>query len=222
MIHSSIRLIRFSDSAYSYNIISNFSDKFQSVSYIQLYCIIWLQRTSFMYHFHDSFMILTAFLKNLKALLRKTHPRLMCCTWARHFETLWLIHCSLFTLYLCVSTGSCMEIKSQRSQRDCLMVWSPCSCCECCIYDSVTFSVKKTMISVCVNVQWGPSFTTSDFYFYTTTQRNEFIQQGCIKLIKRDSKIFKCYKLILFQINAILKYWKMYHDFHKNIKQQNW
>uniref|UniRef100_A0A672MSH2 Slit homolog 3 protein-like n=1 Tax=Sinocyclocheilus grahami TaxID=75366 RepID=A0A672MSH2_SINGR len=43
-------------------------------------------------------MILPAFLKNMKASLRKIHTRLMCCTWARHIETLWVE--SLFSIYI--------------------------------------------------------------------------------------------------------------------------
>lgn len=69
-----------------------------------------------------------------------------------------------------VSTGSCTEIKSQKSQRDCLMAWSPCNCCECCICDSITFNVKKIMSSVCcsvtVNMWWSPNFTTSEKYSF--------------------------------------------------------
>ncbi len=63
---------------------------------------IWLQKTSFMHHFHDSFMTLTAFLKNLKAPLRKTHPRLMCCTWARHIETWADSVLSIYIVSVCV------------------------------------------------------------------------------------------------------------------------
>ncbi len=93
----------FSDSTCSYTILSNFSDKFQSV--LTVYPIlyrIWLQKTSFMHHFHDSFMTLTAFLKNLKAPLRKTHPRLMCCTWARHIETWADSVLSIYIVSVCV------------------------------------------------------------------------------------------------------------------------
>lgn len=53
-----------------------------------------------MYHFHDSFMTLTDFFKNLKAPLRKTHPRLMCCTWARHIEMWPLL--SIYIVSVCV------------------------------------------------------------------------------------------------------------------------
>ncbi len=81
---------------------------------------IWLQKTSFMHHFHDYFMTWTVFVLNLKAPLRKTHPRLMCCTWARHIETWADSVLSIYIVSVCVYR-SCMEIKSQRSQKDCLM-----------------------------------------------------------------------------------------------------
>ncbi len=58
---------------------------------------------------------------------------------------------------------------------------------------------------------------------------NTFIQQGCIKLIKRERIFFKIVTKIIFHINAVLlntlikefSFFFIKYSFHKKIKQHN-